>query len=131
MPGTGQPSVVLVSNNSLKDVPDLLLKGDDGSINFNNAKGNQGHTVYKDKEVIEFECIAETMSSKRNSRRTKSGRKTQSKMASRKCKKKASLTLPDKGMKIILEGGRKKRSCFSKPARSSIWGLLENIKQVF
>ena len=41
------------------------------------------------------------------------------------------MTHSNGGMKLNLEDARKKRSCFSKPARSSVWGLIGNIEQFF
>ncbi|KAJ1387368.1 Zinc finger, CW-type [Sesbania bispinosa] len=132
-PESGHPSVVLITNSSSKDVPDLLSNGDDVSINNNSAVDNSGQTNNDGKEAVEVDCITESIQlpSQRNSRRTKFGCKTQTKKASRKCKNKAGVTHPGGGMKINLEASRKKRSCLSKPARSSIWGLLGNIKQFF
>ncbi|KAK7410632.1 hypothetical protein VNO78_01574 [Psophocarpus tetragonolobus] len=133
-PELGLPSVALITNCSSKDVPDLHCKGDDISIkNDNNAVDNPGQTDNDGKEAFEVDCITESVPvpSQRNSRRTKFGRKTQTKKPSRKGKNKTKETHPNKGMRLNLEAARKKRSCFSKPARSSIWGLISNIEQFF
>ncbi|KAK7275604.1 hypothetical protein RIF29_16723 [Crotalaria pallida] len=131
-PESGQASVGLITNIPSTDAVDLPLKGDNGSVYFNNAAGNQGQTD-KDKEVSESEhsTVSMPMPNKSSSLRIKCGSKTQSQMASKNCKSTGCLSHPDGGMKIIPEAARKKRSCFSKPARSSIWGLLGNIEQVF
>ncbi|KAE9608947.1 putative histone-lysine N-methyltransferase [Lupinus albus] len=123
-PEPGQTSVVIITSSSSKDVHGLLPNGDNVSIN-NNAVNNPGHT-----DILEIDCTAERkrLPSQRNSRSTKLGRKTQSKNASRRCKNKAN------AMHLggcMLEASRKKRSCISKPARSSMWGLLVNIEQFF
>lgn len=65
-------------------------------------------------------------SSRRSSRVCKSCQKTQTKRAAKKCKNKAKL----RDLQIF-KAERRKRSCFSKPARSSNWGLLGNITQFF
>jgi histone-lysine N-methyltransferase SETD2 len=130
-PESGQSSFVLITNSSPKDVPDLLSKGDGVSINNNCAVDNPGQTKNDGKEAVEVDCITESilLPSQRSSQRTKFGRKTQTRKSSRKSKNKASVTHPGGGMKINLEAARKRRSCLSKPARSSVWGLLGNIEQ--
>ncbi|KAF7829798.1 histone-lysine N-methyltransferase ASHH2 isoform X1 [Senna tora] len=127
-PESGLPSVVYISNSSSKDVLDLLPKGKIESISYSSVEGNSGEAD----SIIKVDCVPENKCSEvaplpfqRNSRRSKSGHKTQTKRASRKCKNKVSMPL------IILEAARKKRSCFSKPARSSIWGLVGNINKFF
>ncbi|RDX84648.1 Histone-lysine N-methyltransferase ASHH2, partial [Mucuna pruriens] len=132
-PESGLPSVALITNCSLKDVPDLDCKGDDVSINDNNAVDNPGKMDYDGKGAVEVDCITESIAlpSQRNCRRTKFGGKTQTKQPSRKCKNKAKATHPSGGMALNIKGATKKRSCFSKPARSSIWGLIGNIEQFF
>ena len=132
-PESDRPSVVLITNSSSKDAPDLLPKGDDVSVNNTSAVDTAGQTDNDGKDIVEADCFTESilLPSQRNGRRTKVGRKTQTKKASRKCKNKAGVTHPDAGMKINLEVARKKRSCFSKRARSSIWGLRGSIEQFF
>ncbi|TKY74225.1 Histone-lysine N-methyltransferase ASHH2 [Spatholobus suberectus] len=130
-PESGLPSVALITNCSSKDVPDLHCKGNGVSINNNNAVDNPGQMDNYGKEAVEVDWVTESipLPSQRNCRRTKFGHKTQTKKASRKCKNKAKVT--SGGMKLNLEAARRKRSCFSKPARSSIWGLIGNIEQFF
>ncbi|KAI4307227.1 hypothetical protein L6164_030437 [Bauhinia variegata] len=132
-----QPDV-FVSSSLSKDMPDLLVKDNNCSISSGSAADNFAQTDNEGKDIVRVDCIPESkcpdivsLPSRRNNRRSKSGRKTQTKRALRKCKNKASVPHPGGGMKIILDATRKKRSCFSKPARSSIWGLLGNIKQFF
>ncbi|KAE9603949.1 putative histone-lysine N-methyltransferase chromatin remodeling SET family [Lupinus albus] len=126
-PETGQPSVILVTSSSSKEMPDPLNNGDNVHIN-NNAVSNPEQA-----DIVEADCTAERirLPSQRNSRSTKLGRKTQSKNASRKCKNNANATHPDGCTDVMLEAARKKRSCISKPARSSMWGLLGNVEQFF
>ncbi|KAG5050455.1 hypothetical protein AAZX31_04G225800 [Glycine max] len=132
-PESGLPSVALITNCSAKDVLDLHSKGDDVSINNNNAVNNPGQMDNDGTKAVEVDCITESipLPSLRDSRRTKFGRKTQTKKASRNCKNKTKVTHSNGGMKLNLEAARKKRSCFSKPARSSVWGLIGNIEQFF
>ncbi|XP_019463712.1 PREDICTED: histone-lysine N-methyltransferase ASHH2-like isoform X2 [Lupinus angustifolius] len=126
-PETGQPSVILVTSSSSKEMPDLLNNGDNVHINTN-AVNNPEQA-----DVVEVDCTAERtrLPSQRNSRSTKLGRKTQSKNASRKCKNNANVTHPGGCMDVMSEAARKKRSCISKPARSSTWGLLGNVAHYF
>ncbi|KAG8660518.1 hypothetical protein MANES_02G168600v8 [Manihot esculenta] len=66
-------------------------------------------------------------SSRRSNRKCKSGQKTQTaKRAARKGKNKGKVRDFQ-----IFKAERRKRSCFSKPARSSNWGSLGNITQFF
>ncbi|CAL0305489.1 unnamed protein product [Lupinus luteus] len=119
-PETGQPSVILVTSSSSKDMPDPLNNGDNVYVN-NNAVNNPEQA-----DIVQVDCTAES-----NSRNTKLGRKTQSKNASRKCKTNANVTHPRGYMDVMAEAARKKRSCISKPPRSSMWGLLGNIEHFF
>ncbi|XP_057729686.1 histone-lysine N-methyltransferase ASHH2 [Arachis stenosperma] len=127
-----QPSIVLVTDTSLKGAHDLLPKGGVVSVNNSSALDTVGQTDNDGKDTVEADFFAQSilLPSQRNSRRNKIGCKTQTKKASRKCNK-ADLTHPGGDMKINLEVARKKRSSFSKPARSSIWGLLGSIEQYF
>ncbi|KAI4337862.1 hypothetical protein L6164_016231 [Bauhinia variegata] len=131
------PNVVLISSNLSKGVLDLLAKDDNCSINSGSAVDNSGHTGNEGKDVAKVDSIPEvkcpyivSFPSRRNNQRSKSGHKIKTERASRKCNK-ACVPHPGGGMKIILEAARKKRSCISKPARSSIWGLPGSIKQFF
>ncbi|KAK7311510.1 hypothetical protein RJT34_09708 [Clitoria ternatea] len=128
-----QPSVALITNCCSNDEPDFHHKDDDVPINNNSAVDNAGQTHNDGKEAAEIDCINEgiPLPSQRNSRRTKFVCKEKTKKTSRKCKNKAKVTHPGGVMKFNLEAARKKRSCSSKPARSSIWGLIGNIKQFF
>ncbi|CAJ2667677.1 unnamed protein product [Trifolium pratense] len=130
-PESGHSSLVLITNSSPKVLPDLLCNGDSVSINNNCAVDNPGQTNNDGKEAVEVDCITESilLPSQRSSQRTKFGRKTPTRKSSRKSKNKPSVTHPGGGMMINLETARKKRSCLSKPARSSVWGLLGNIER--
>ncbi|XP_017421531.1 histone-lysine N-methyltransferase ASHH2 isoform X2 [Vigna angularis] len=134
-PESGLPSVASIANCSSKDVSDLHFKGDDVSTPAtNNAVDDPGQMVNDGKEALNVDCITESISllSQRNSRRSKVGRKTQTKKASRRGKNKTKVTCPNGDyMKLYSEAARKKRTCFSKPARSSIWGLIGNIEHFF
>ncbi|XP_058786903.1 histone-lysine N-methyltransferase ASHH2-like isoform X1 [Vicia villosa] len=132
-PESGQSSSVLITSSSPKDVPVLLSKGNDVSIKDTCAVDNPGQTNNDGQEAVEVDCITESilLPSQSNSQTTKFGRNTQTRKASRKSTNKASVTHPSGGMKLNLEAARKKRSCLSKPARSSAWGLLGNVEQFF
>ncbi|XP_028757559.1 histone-lysine N-methyltransferase ASHH2 [Neltuma alba] len=136
-PESDLPSVDYISISSPRDVPDLL-KEVNGSISYNSLVGDSGEADCIRKDIIQVDYISEgnysgnaSLPIRRNSRRSKSSHKTQTKRASRKCKNKTSVPLLGGDMKMILEAARRKRSCFSKPARSSIWGLVGNINKFF
>ncbi|XP_037497097.1 histone-lysine N-methyltransferase ASHH2 isoform X2 [Jatropha curcas] len=89
--------------------------------------------IDKEGKVLAGSCPSKTTcldigssSSRRSKRIRKSGQKTQTKRAAKKRKNKAKLQDLQ-----IFKADRRKRSCFSKPARSSNWGLLGNITQFF
>ncbi|CAK8567412.1 unnamed protein product [Lathyrus sativus] len=132
-PESGQSSSVLITSSSPKDVPDLLSKGNDVSVKDTCTADNPGQPNSDGQEAVEVDYITEStlLPSQSNSQTTKFGRHTQTRKASRKSTSKASVTHPSGGMKINLEAARKKRSCLSKPGRSSAWGLMGNIEQFF
>ncbi|CAI8598342.1 unnamed protein product [Vicia faba] len=132
-PESGQSSSVLITSTSPKDVPDLLSKGNSVSIKDTCPVDNPGQTNNDGQEAVEVDYITEStlLPSQSNSQTTKFGRNTQTRKASRKSTNKASATHSSGGMKLNLEAVRKKRSCLSKPARSSAWGLLGNVEQFF
>lgn len=129
------------TSGSLKSCQPLGVV-DDGSSKTLDAVldqlGNSSHgpirsisTVDSSGQTDEAKCsdIAAS-SSQRNSRRSRSNRKSQTKKATRKSKKSAEALCPNGIVKISFKG-RKKRSCGSKSARSSAWGLLGNVTQLF
>ncbi|XP_050208602.1 histone-lysine N-methyltransferase ASHH2 [Mercurialis annua] len=65
-------------------------------------------------------------SSRRSSQTHKSSQKPQKKRTASKCRKKNNVQELQ-----VFKAERRKRSCFSKPARSSNWGLLGSITQFF
>ncbi|XP_015885762.3 uncharacterized protein LOC107421114 isoform X1 [Ziziphus jujuba] len=81
--------------------------------------------------VVENKCCdVVSSSSRRSSQRGKAKRKTKTKKAARKCRSTDKASTSQGSIKLCLTA-RKKRSSLSKPARSSIWGLLGNITQLF
>ncbi|KAJ7965499.1 Histone-lysine N-methyltransferase ASHH2 [Quillaja saponaria] len=127
------PSLAFTSNSSFEDVPDLLAKDDTGSRGSNCVVGKSGQTDNEGKDDVKFDCVTETKcpvigssSSRRNSRRNKSSHKTQMKKSARKQNNKAEVPHPC-DLKINFNAARRKRSCSSKPPRSSIWGLFGDI----
>ncbi|KAJ7959179.1 Histone-lysine N-methyltransferase ASHH2 [Quillaja saponaria] len=130
-----QPSSVFISNSFLKDIPNLLSKYDTGSPGSSCAVDHSGQTDNEGKNDVKVDCATESKcldivssSSRRSSRRSKSSRKTRTKKPVRKQKDKAEVSHPSDS-KIILNAARRKRSCSSKPPRSSIWGLFGDIRQ--
>ncbi|KAI9097499.1 hypothetical protein K1719_025270 [Acacia pycnantha] len=131
---SGLPSFVSLNDNNSKDVPDLLLKDDSCAISYNNSACNSGQI--KGKQNVKIDCVTKSKCSdivslphRRNSRQNKSVCKQQTRRAPRKCNKQTNVPQQEWGVKTISKTSTKKRSCFSRAARSSEWGLLGNIKQ--
>ncbi|KAK7861250.1 histone-lysine n-methyltransferase ashh2 [Quercus suber] len=123
----------IVNHSTSKDTPDQDAVG---SINSSSVVESSGHTDNEGKDNVRVGCVSETKcpevvssSSRRNSQRSKSRQKTHRKRAAKKCKNAANVPHPHESIGIVLKVGRRKRSCLSKPARSSMWGLLGHITQ--
>ncbi|PON60140.1 Methyltransferase [Parasponia andersonii] len=135
---TSQPWGVVDDGSSERlDEPDQLGSGVDGPINSSSPVERYGQTDNQGKDNEKIDCVFETksygivsLSSQRNGRRGKSNRKTQTTKATRKCKITTKVLYPCGSIKIAVNA-RKKRSCLSKSARSSAWGLLGNVTQLF
>ncbi|EEF42093.1 huntingtin interacting protein, putative [Ricinus communis] len=122
-------------NSSYRELDAPHLIGKDGfsviysssAVDYSEATNNGGE------DLVINDCPSTTgrseirlSSSRRSSRTRKSSRKPQTKRAAKKSGNK------DKVRDVqIFKAERRKRSCFSKPARSSNWGLLGNIAQFF
>ena len=123
----------IVNHSTSKDTPDQDAIG---SINSSSVVESSGHTDNEGKDNVRVGCFSETKcpevvssSSRRNNQRSKSRQKTHRKRAAKKCKNAANVPHPHESIGIVLKVGRRKRSCLSKPARSSMWGLLGHITQ--
>ncbi|XP_017981320.1 PREDICTED: histone-lysine N-methyltransferase ASHH2 isoform X2 [Theobroma cacao] len=117
------------------DPVDILAKdacaaiSSSSSIDCSRQRENEG------KDVVKVDCVSDTKhhpatssSSRRGSRKSKSSRKAPAKRIARYCRK-TKLANPHESIEFIFRASRKKRSCSSKPARASDWGLLSNITQ--
>ncbi|KAJ9166708.1 hypothetical protein P3X46_021417 [Hevea brasiliensis] len=122
-------------NGSCKklDVPNLFGKDVFGVIYSSSAADNSEQTDNEGKDCAGNDGPSKTRcpdigssSSRRSNRVRKSSQKTQTRRAARKGKNKSKV----QDMQIF-KAERRKRSCFSKPARSSNWGSLGNITQYF
>lgn len=134
-----QPSAV-DENGSCKslNVAGLSQKDGFGAISSSGAVDGFGQIDHEVKDDVGTNCFSETkypnrvsLSSRRSSRISRSSQKTQTKRAARNCRTKAKIQHSHGSIDIILNIARRKRSCLSKPARSSIWGLLGSITQIF
>ncbi|XP_028781547.1 uncharacterized protein LOC114737756 [Neltuma alba] len=133
---SGLPSFDSLNDNPSKDVPDLLLKDNSWAISYNNNACNSGWNDDKAKQIFKIDCVAKSkrkdivlLPHQMNGQRNKSLCKRQTGRAPRKCHNQANMPQQEWGMKTISKATRKKRSCFSRTARSSEWGSLGNIKQ--
>ncbi|OMO53331.1 hypothetical protein COLO4_36773 [Corchorus olitorius] len=129
----GDKSASLPCQPSL-DIPDVMAKdfcaavSSSGSIDCSGQRGNEG------KDDVGADCVSETKnhpnpssSSRRGSRKSKCSRKTRAKRVAGNCRKTKQLN--PESIECIFEASRRKRSCSSKPARSSTWGLSSNVTQ--
>ncbi|KAF5444681.1 hypothetical protein F2P56_033797 [Juglans regia] len=125
----------IANSNTSKDMPDENIIT---SINSSSVAECSEHTDNEEKDnvgvgrVYEIKCPEIVSSSSRsNGRRSKSSQKTSKKRAEKKCKNTTHVLHSHGSIRIVSKAARMKRSSFSKPARSSIWGSLENITQFF
>ncbi|CAK7346920.1 unnamed protein product [Dovyalis caffra] len=81
--------------------------------------------------VSENKCHDIASSSRRSNGVRKSSQKTHTKRAARKPRNTTKVPNLHRGIEINFKSVTRRRSCFSKPARSSAWGLLRNITQTF
>jgi hypothetical protein len=120
---------------TLKDMPDQDIIA---SVHSSSVVGCSGHIDNEGKDNVGFGCVFETKcpeiassSTRRNGRKSKSSRKTNKNKAAKKCKRTTNVPHPYGSIGIVVKAARMRRSCSSKRARSSIWGLLGNITQFF
>ncbi|XWS25082.1 hypothetical protein CRYUN_Cryun27aG0040500 [Craigia yunnanensis] len=116
------------------DPPDLLTKDACGAISSSSSIDCSGQRENEGKAVVKADCVSETKhhptitsSSQRGSRKSKSSRKAHARRVARNCRTK--LPHPHENIEFLFKASRRKRSCSSKPARSSNWGLFSNITQ--
>lgn len=118
------------------DLPDQPGNISHGPIKSGSTVDCYGKTDDEGNDNEGVNCVSEAKScdiassSQKNSRRSRSSRKTRTKNATRKCKKTEKVLSPNGLVKLTFKT-RKKRSCLSKSARSSAWGLLGNVTQLF
>ncbi|GKU98461.1 hypothetical protein SLEP1_g11466 [Rubroshorea leprosula] len=102
-----------------------------GSISIVDCSGQTGN---EGKDVVGADYVFETTyptpvlsSSQRGIWKSKSGQKTLSKRVIRNRSNTGKEPHPPESISFISKVSRRKRSCSSKPARSSIWGLMGNV----
>ncbi|TYI82916.1 hypothetical protein E1A91_D05G254900v1 [Gossypium mustelinum] len=110
------------------DPPDCLTNGayaalnSSSSIDFCGQRQNEGKVVVKADYVSEIKHHpTESSSSRRGGRKGKSSQKTNAKTRN--------LQQPPESIELHFRASRRKRSCSSRPGRSSIQGLFSNITQ--
>ncbi|KAJ6306939.1 hypothetical protein OIU78_022109, partial [Salix suchowensis] len=108
------------------------------AIDSRSAGDCSGETVNEAKNHVSIDNVSETKchdtassSSQRSNGVRKSNRKTQKKRAARKSRNTTKVPNLRRGIETVFKSVTRKRSCFSKPARSSAWGLMGNITHVF
>ncbi|XP_022749006.1 histone-lysine N-methyltransferase ASHH2-like isoform X2 [Durio zibethinus] len=130
-----RPIDVVENLSGRLDPPDLLTKDTCAAISSSSSTDCSGQRENEGKDLVKADCVSETKhdtttssSSRRGSRKSKSSRKNPAKRAARNCRN-TKLPHPHESIEFLFKASRRKRSCSSKPARSSIWGLLSNITQ--
>ncbi|XP_039062638.1 histone-lysine N-methyltransferase ASHH2-like isoform X1 [Hibiscus syriacus] len=115
------------------DAPDLFRKEACAAISSSSSIDCSGQRENERKDTVKVDCVSETKkcpitssSSRRSRQKSKSSRKAPAKRGSRNCSS-TNLQFPLESIEFLSKASRRKRSCSSKPARSSIWGLLNNI----
>ncbi|GMI78381.1 hypothetical protein HRI_001507400 [Hibiscus trionum] len=115
------------------NAPDLLTReacaaiSSSSSIDCSGQRENEGKDIVKVDRVSETKnCPTTSSSSRRSKQKSKSSRKAPTKRDAKNCRS-TKLQLPLESIEFLFKASRRKRSCSSKPARSSIWGLFNNI----
>ncbi|GLU00957.1 hypothetical protein SLE2022_182900 [Rubroshorea leprosula] len=116
------------------DLSDSFSKDACGTIGSTCAIDCSSQTGNEGKDVVRADCVLETIcpapvssSSRGDSHKSKSSQRTLSKRVTKNCRSTVKEPYPHEIINFICKVSRRKRSCSSKPARSSIWGLLENV----
>ncbi|KAB2030676.1 hypothetical protein ES319_D05G249800v1 [Gossypium barbadense] len=114
------------------DPPDCLTNGAYAALNSSSSIDFCGQRQNEGKVVVKADCVSEikhhpteSSSSRRGGRKGKSSQKTNAK--TRNCRNK--LQQPPESIELHFRASRRKRSCSSRPGRSSIQGLFSNITQ--
>ncbi|KAG4200823.1 hypothetical protein ERO13_A05G238000v2 [Gossypium hirsutum] len=114
------------------DPPDCLTKGAYAALNSSSSIDFCGQRQNEGKVVVKADCVSEvkhhpteSSSSRRGGRKDKSSQKTNAK--TRNCRNK--LQRPPESIELHFRASRRKRSCSSRPGRSSIQELFSNITQ--
>ncbi|XVE95547.1 hypothetical protein REPUB_Repub02eG0107100 [Reevesia pubescens] len=118
------------------DPPALLRKDACAAMRSSSSIDCSRQRENKGKDIVKADCVSETkhypttsLSSRRGSQKSKSSRKTPAKRVTSNCRN-TKMPHPHESIEFLFKASRRKRSCSSKPARSSIWGLFSNITQV-
>ncbi|MBA0566186.1 hypothetical protein Golob_011029, partial [Gossypium lobatum] len=114
------------------DPPDCLTNGAYAALNSSSSIDFCGQRQNEGKVVVKADCVSEikhhpteSSSSRRVGRKGKSSQKTNAK--TRNCRNK--LQQPPESIELHFRASRRKRSCSSRPGRSSIQGWFSNITQ--
>lgn len=115
------------------DPLDLLAKDACAAISSSSSIDCSGQRENEGKDIVKADCVLETKncpttssSSRKGRQKSKSSRKAPAKRGTRNCSS-TKLHRPHESIEFLFKASRRKRSCSSKPARSSIWGLFSNI----
>ncbi|XVF36988.1 hypothetical protein REPUB_Repub19eG0106200 [Reevesia pubescens] len=117
------------------DLPNVLTNDACAAISSSSSIHCSGQRENEVKDVVKADIVLETKhhptassSSQKGSRKSKPSRKTHAKGGARNCRS-TKLPQPHESIEFLFKASKRKRSCSSKPARSSLWGLFSNITQ--
>ncbi|KAI9199935.1 hypothetical protein LWI28_000551 [Acer negundo] len=126
------------NDSSKLDVTDPFQKDVFGDMVSISAVDGGKQADHEEQDNVAVDCFSKTENpdtvpsfSKRSSIRSRLNRKTQTKRAAKNYRNTVKEQEPQSNNDIIFKVARRKRSCLSKPARASIWGLLDNITHFF
>ncbi|KAK6939929.1 SET domain [Dillenia turbinata] len=136
---SSESSGIVDNSNGIADGDVPKTDDDFGASNRTITVDCCGLTDKEGRDKGGFSCSLETrilqdmyLSPRGRTRMTKSRMQTQTTQVTRRCKKTVEkMSQASQTLQIFPMVTRRKRSCFYKPARSSIWGLLGTITQVF
>lgn len=128
-----QPFDSVINGSSKRvDVPDM--NDSPGHVESSTSFDHSGLMDHEGNDNFRVDCVSKTKCSDivaLSAQRSGRSRKTPTKKAPRKRRNASKVLQPLGSVEFVFKGAGRKRSCLSKPPRSSTWGLLGSVTQSF
>lgn len=122
----------IIGSSKRVKVPDM--NDSPGHVESSTSFDHSGLMDHEGNDKSRVDCVSKTTSSDivaLSAPRSGRSRKTPTKKAARKRRNTSKVLQPLGSVEIVFKGAGRKRSCLSKPPRSSAWGLLGSVTQSF